>query len=59
MNLCVILFRVNGGPVQAVCDDHGAICEFADGEDAISFLEDWPPWKSGEADTQIVQLDEL
>lgn len=60
MNACVILFRMNGGPVEAVRTQGGGLHVFTDRDDAISFLDDhWRMWRSGYVDTQIVELDEL
>lgn len=59
---CVILYRVNGGPVQAVGnsdDGEPVIEEFASREEAIDFAEDNGLFQSGQADYQIVELDEL
>lgn len=67
---CVILFRINGGPVQAVrhCDeagiDLGELHEFNHADDAVSFVHaaDHPFSRlieSGQLDYQIVALDEL
>lgn len=38
MNYCVILYRINGGPVQAVTDD-GDIREFSDIDAAVAFAQ--------------------
>ncbi len=67
---CVILFRVNGGPAQAIrhCDETGAetgeLHEFDHIDDAVSFVHaaDNPfarQIESGQIDYQIVELDEL
>lgn len=67
---CAILFRLNGGAVQAVrhSDDAGSetgeLYEFAHMDDAVSFVHaaDHPFAKlieAGQVDYQIVTLDEL
>lgn len=64
---CVILFRINGGEVQAIASDNGKIHEFRNFDEAVSFASGDDPRPatfaklvaSGQADYQIVSLDEL
>jgi hypothetical protein len=67
---CILLFRINGGPVQAIrhCDEAGnetgEIHEFDHMDDALAFIDavDHPFARlidSGQVDCQIVSLDEL
>jgi hypothetical protein len=64
---CVILFRINGGSVQGVTFDDGELHEFPHRDEAIRFADASGPHpspfaklvESGQADYQIVELDEL
>lgn len=57
---CCILYRVNGGKLQFVAtSDAGDICEFPDMDAAISYADQNGLFESGQADYQIVELDEL
>ena len=60
---CVILYRVGDSRVDAVrevdIDGGDHISEFADMDAAISFAFSNALFQSGQADYQIVQLDEL
>ena len=67
---CIILFRVNSGPVQAIRHsdetgrETGELHEFSHMDDAVSFVHaaDHPFARlieSGQLDYQIVSLDEL
>jgi hypothetical protein len=60
---CIILFRINGSPVQAVQHDD-ELHEFSDMDDAVSFAHaaDTPFARlieAGQIVFQIVPLDEL
>lgn len=59
---CVILFRVNGGHVQAVMDNT-EIREFPNLDAAVSHTQGGTMFakliESGQADFQIVELNEL
>ena len=61
---CCILYRVNGGKLQFVYDpddenDHAQISEFPDFDAAVAYVEGNKLFQSGQADYQIVELDEL
>ena len=66
--ICIILYRINGGKVQAVLNDDEEICEFPHMDAAVRYAlngADDPPslfakiCESGQADYQIVELNEL
>jgi hypothetical protein len=63
MNACVILFRVNGGPVMAVMEctpeNEYRILEYPNLDAAITYADANKLFRSGQADYQIVELDEL
>lgn len=56
---CVVLYRINGGPVHFVCDDDGDLSEFDDRDEAVAYVMGNALLTSGQADFQIVELDEL
>jgi hypothetical protein len=59
---CVILYRVNGGPVEFVYNpenENEPIAVFGSLDDAISYTEANALFLSGQADFQIVELNEL
>lgn len=62
---CVILYRINGGPVEIVWKTSSAgahedlIYEFGHLDEAVAFAERNRLFQSGQADYQIVELDEL
>ena len=60
---CIILYRINGGPVEALCktsaDDMGQLFEFPHLDDAVAYAERNALFQSGQADYQIVELNEL
>ena len=62
---CVILYRVNGGPVKIVRrvtlsgDETDDISEFRNIDEAVDWADHNPLFNSGQADFQIVELDEL
>lgn len=59
---CCILYRVNGGRLQFVGDlwqDEAVISEFPDMDAAVAYAENNKLFQSGQADYQIVVLDEL
>ena len=59
MNDCVILYRVNGGIVQFVMGADGELSVFNDQDEAISYADRNKLFQSGQANYQIVVLDEL
>jgi hypothetical protein len=57
--LCIILYRTNGGSLEYVDDGAGGIHEFPHRDDAIAYAMNNPLFDSGQADYQIVELDEV
>lgn len=61
---CIILYRVNGGPAEAVMehmadDDTYRIREYLNFDEAVAFADANKLFQSGQADYQIIELDEL
>ena len=62
---CVILYRINSRPVQIVRrvtrsgDETDEIIEFRNIDEAVDWAKHNPLFNSGQADFQIVELDEL
>jgi hypothetical protein len=60
MTECVILYRVNGGRIKIVYDDDLVEVEvFPHMDAAIAWCDDSKLFANGQADYQIVELDEL
>lgn len=61
MTACVILYRVKGGPVAFVgkIGLDGILAEFSDRDAAIDYAVNNKLFDSGQADYQIVELDDL
>ena len=65
-NRAIILYRINGGPVQAVVNGE-TIHEFDNRDDALAIIDmDRSPesqlaqlFEAGQLDYQLVELDEL
>jgi len=56
---CVILYRVNGGRVAVVAEPEGEIAVYPHLDAAVDYAESNKLFQSGQADYQIVELDEL
>lgn len=56
---CIILFRINGQSLQYVRDVRDGIHEFPHRDDAIAYASSNLLFDSGQADYQIVELDEV
>lgn len=61
---CIILYRVNGGPAEAVMQwvpdkNDYRIEEYPNFDAAVAFADTNKLFQSGQADYQIVELDEL
>ena len=59
MTECVILYRVNNGPVQFVADADGEIAVYPHQDTAIDYALNNKLFESGQAAYQIVELDEI
>jgi hypothetical protein len=55
----IIAYRVNGGQVQFVLNDDGECAVFAHHDEAVTYALDSALFASGQADYQIITLDEL
>ena len=58
----IIVYRVSGGKLEVVLSgegDHGDVAVFRHHDDAVLYAENSRLFQSGQADYQIVTLDEL
>jgi hypothetical protein len=56
----IIAYRVNGGKVNLVMTEDGSdICVFPHHDDAVAYADEVGLFQSGQADYQIITLDEL
>ena len=55
----IIAYRVNGGKLQIVTDADGEIEVFPHQDDAVEYADSNQLFKSGQADYQVIVLDEL
>jgi hypothetical protein len=56
---CAIFYRVNGGALPVVTTDDGSPRELLHHDDAVHYAEHTVLSESGDADYQVVELDEL
>lgn len=57
---CIIAYRVNGGNVEVVMDlARENVSVFSHHEFAVDYVDANPLFQSGQADYQIIVLDEL
>lgn len=55
----IIAYRVNGGRPQFVMDDDGEVSVFGDQDQAIDYTLQNALFQSGQADYQVIVLDEI
>lgn len=55
----IIAYRVNGGKVQMITEEDGDIAIFSNRDRAILYANANPLFPSGQADYQVIVLDEL
>lgn len=55
----IIAYRVNGGKLQVVLSEDGEIEVFSHQDYAVDYALDNALFNSGQADYQIIELDEL
>jgi hypothetical protein len=55
----IIAYRINGGRLEFVLDPEGDVCVFSGADTAISYADGNALFRSGRADYQIIELDEL
>ena len=56
---CIIAYRVNGGRVRMVMDEEDEIAIFPHEGKAIAYAYANALFRSGQADHQIIELDDL
>lgn len=59
MNECIIVYRVNGGAATVVLDVAGELATFPHRDDALDYADRNSLFQSGQAEYQIVELDEI
>ncbi len=55
----IIAYRTNGGRAQLVIDEDGEVMVFPFKDEAVIFADQSDLFQSGQADYQIIVLDEL
>lgn len=55
----IIAYRIHDGRLEIVLDPEGEICVFPNADEAIFYADGNALFSSGQADFQIIELDQL